>query len=240
MDQSDTYPPLLKTVRASLSKPVSARRRRSQRGIEAIEFALFFGLMAPPFIWMFTNGMNFVRYNNANNVVRAAALMYVKGQNMNLLGTQEILAQVATGLNLQVDNGAAAPNEVQSNANGSGLIIVSEVEYVGSSVCTSCVNLNTYVFLQRTYIGNTGLQINGSTVQSALGNPATSLWSSSTGAVSSNFTNTGAQVATTFANLFPTSSFSSGQVVYVVEGFFAGGFGTGQFSGGGVYARVFM
>src|SRR5579863_6943918 len=89
------------------------RRRRRQKGVEAIEFALFFSLMLPPFIWMFVTGMNFIRFNKANDVARAAALMYVKGQDMTVLGTQEILARVAQGLDLEVDNGVTPPNQVE-------------------------------------------------------------------------------------------------------------------------------
>jgi hypothetical protein len=214
-------------------------RRSRQKGVEAIEFALFFSMMLPGFVWMFITGMNFIRFNKSNDVARAAALMYVKGQDMTVLGTQEILARVAVGLDLEVDNGATPPNQVLSNSKGSGLVVVTEVQYVGPNTCNNCTNINHYVFLQRAYIGNTGLQFNGITVQSALGNPAANIWNSATGAVSNSFNNTGAQVSSSFANLW-SPAVGDGQVVYVTEAFFAGGFGSGQFGGGGVYSRVFM
>ena len=53
------------------------------------------------------------------------------------------------------------------------------------------------------------------------------------------YTDTSAQVSSSFAGLW-TTPVGDGQVVYVVESFFAGGFGAGQFGGSGVYARVFM
>jgi hypothetical protein len=223
----------------TLNVPVSARRKRGQRGIEAIEFGLFAVMMLPPFVWMFINGMNFIRFNKANDVARAAALMYIKGQDMTVLGSQEILARVAEGLNLQVDDGATPPNQVLSNANGSGLVILSQVQYVGPNTCTSCTNLNKYVFLQRIYAGNTGLQIDGAAVQSALGNPATALWNATTGAVSSAHTDAGAQLAASFAGLWSTPV-GDGQIVYVVECYFSGSFGSGSFNGNGIYTRVFM
>jgi hypothetical protein len=222
-----------------IERPVSARRRRRQKGIEAIEFGLFFVMMLPGFIWMFISGMNFIRFNKANDVARATALMYVKGQDMAVLGTQEIIARVGQGLGLEVDNGATPPNQQLSNSRGSGLVIVSQVQYVGPNTCTGCPNINNYVFLQRVYIGNTGLQFNGSTVQSALGNPSTNVWSATTGAVSNAFNDPGALVNSSFASLW-TPTVGDGQLVYVVESYFAGGFGEGQFGGGGVYARVFM
>ena len=89
------------------------------------------------------------------------------------------------------------------------------------------------------YAGNKGLQFNGSPVQSALGDPATAIWSVATGAVTNVYTDTRAQVDASFANLW-TPPVGDGQIVYVVESFFAGGFGAGDFGGNGVYARVFM
>ena len=218
---------------------ISMGKRHSQRGAEALEFGLFFVMMLPGFVWMFISGMNFIRFNKANDVARAAALMYIKGQDMTVLGTQEILARVGQGLDLQVDNGATPPNQVMSAIRGSGLIILSQVQYVGPNTCNNCTNLNQYVFLQRLYVGNKSLQLNGATVASALGNPAAADWSATTGAVTNVFNDTGTRVSSTFASLW-NPGVGDGQIVYVVESFFAGGFGSGQFGGNGVYARVFM
>ena len=219
--------------------PVSRRRRCRQKGVEAIEFGLFFVMMLPGFVWMFISGMNFIRFNKANDVARAGALMYIKGQDMTVLGTQEILARVGQGLDLQVDDGGAPPNQALSTSRGSGLVVLSQVQFVGSNTCTGCANLNHYVFLQRVYVGNKSLTFNGSQVQSALGAPASAIWSASTGAVASVYTDTRAQVNASFANLW-SPAVGDGQIVYVVESYFAGGFGSGDFGGNGVYARVFM
>ena len=223
----------------TLRLPVSNRRKLRQRGIEAIEFGLFAVMMFPPFVWMFINGMNFIRFNKANDVARAAALMYIKGQDMTVLGSQEILTRVAEGLNLQVDDGTTPPNQQMSNSRGSGLIVLSQVQYVGPNTCTSCTNLNKYVFLQRIYAGNKSLQINGTTVQSALGSPAANLWNPTTGSVTAAHTDAGAQVAANFSSLWSTQV-GDGQIVYVVECYFSGSFGSGSFNGNGIYARVFM
>ena len=226
-------------MRQGISAPVSARRRRRQKGVEAIEFGLFFIMMLPGFVWMFISGMNFIRFNKANDVARAAALMYVKGQNMTVLGTQEILARVGQGLDLQVDDGGTPPSQALSNSRGSGLVVLSQVQFVGPNTCNNCPNLNHYVFLQRVYVGNRSLAFNGTQVHSALGNPAVSIWSAATGAVSSAYNHPGAQVSSTFDGLW-SPPVGDGQIVYVVESYFAGGFGTGDFGGNGVYARVFM
>jgi hypothetical protein len=223
-----------------MNRPVSPRRRRGQRGIEAIEFGLFAMMVTPALVWMFTTGMNFVRFDKANDVARATALMYVKGTDLTLIGSQEIIERLGNGLNLVVDNGATPPNQVLSNSLGSGLLVVSRVQYVGPNTCSSCANTNKFVFMHRVYIGNTSLQIDGTTQQSALGNPDSSIWSSTTGLVSSPYTNTGAQVASSFASLWGSPGVADGQVIYVVEGFFAGSFGSGQFQGNGIYVRLFM
>jgi hypothetical protein len=186
---------------------------------------------------MFNNGMNFLRFNKATDVSRSAALMYVKGMDFTLPGNQDIIARVASGLDLQV-SGSTTANGVSS---GSGLIVFSTVQYIGPNTCSSCANLNKYVFLDRIYVGNTSLSISGNTVASALGNPNSGIWSSTTGVVSSTQTNTGAQVASSFSSIW-SSTIGDGQIAYVIECFFKpqGGFGTGSFDSNGVYTRVIM
>ena len=186
---------------------------------------------------MFTNGMNFLRFNKSTDVSRSAALMYVKGLDFTFPGTQDIIARVASGLDLQISASTSA-NGVSS---GSGLIVFSTVQYIGPNTCTGCANINKYVFLNRVYVGNTSLSISGTTVASALGNPISGIWNSTTGAVTSNQTNTGAQVASGFSSIW-SSNIGDGQIAYVIECFFKpqGGFGTGSFDSNGVYTRVIM
>ena len=222
-----------------LNAPVSAGRKRNQRGVEAIEFGLFTIMMMPALIWMFISGMNFLRFNKANDVARAAALMYLKNTDFTVLGSQEIIERLAQGLDLEVDDGAAAPNQVLTNSRGSGLIVLTQVQYVGSNTCASCANLNQYVYLQRIYMGNRSLQFNGVTQLSALGDPVTAILSSSSGLITSPLTDTRARVASSFANLW-SPAVGDGQLVYVVECFFANSFGAGSFGGNGIYTRVFM
>ena len=232
-------------TKRSLNIPVSERRRRRQKGVEALEFGLFAIMMAPALIWMFTNGMNFLRFNKANDVTRAASLMYIKNTDMTVLGTQEIIRHVAEGLDLQVDDGAAPPSQVLSSTRGSGLIILSQVQRVGNNTCPSgCTNLNQYVFMHRVYIGNKTLHFDEeNTVQSALGNPSNASWNSTTGVVSNPHGDPGAQVSGSFANIWGSNGTQppgDGQIIYVVECYFAGSFGSGPYTGRGIYSRVIM
>ena len=217
---------------------LSDDRRRRQGGVEAIEFAIFFTLTLPMFVWMFINGMNFIILDKVNDVTRAAGLMLIKSQDFTLSGTQEIVARVASGLNLQV----GTTGGVQGTSTGSGLVIISKIQYIGTTTCSNCTNVSHYVFLSRIYVGNTSLQFNGTTVASAFGSPNSTLWSTTTGDVSSTQTNTGAQTNAAFGALFGATPIADSETVYVVESYFtsASGFGAGQFGAGGAYARVLM
>ncbi len=219
--------------------PLSLKRSRTQKGVEAIEFGLLFLFLLPPFIWMFMNGMNFLRFNKTTDVSRSAALLTVKGLDFTLPGNQDIISRVASGLDLQ-NSSTQSANGVTT---GSGLLIISTVQYIGPTTCASCTNLNKYVFLDQVYVGNKTLAINGATVASALGSPNSSLWSSTTGVVSSTQTNTGAQVPSTSTGGLPTGM-ADGQIAYVIECFFkpqgTDAFGTGAFDSAGVYNRVIM
>ncbi len=186
---------------------------------------------------MFINGMNFLRFNKATDVSRSAALLFVKGIDFTLPGNQAIIARVASGLDLE----SSSTTSAGGISAGSGLIVFSIVQYIGPNTCSGCTNLNKYVFLERIYVGNTSLAISGTTVSSALGSPNNSVWSATTGAVSSTQTNPGAQVPIGSASALP-AAMGDGQIAYVVECFFKPqtGFGTGGFDSNGVYSRVIM
>jgi len=226
--------------RNPLEKRSSFRRRRhSQGGTEVVEFVIFFWLTFPGFLWMFVTGMNFVYMDKVNDVALAADLMVVKNQDMTLQGSQDIISRVATGLNLVTGSG---PNG-NSGGTGNGLLVLSTVQYIGTTTCTGCTNVGKYVFTKRIYVGNKSLQVNGSTVASLFGNPASALWDSTvSGTVSNNQTNTGAQTNATFAAMYSNTPIPDGQVVYVVESFFKPPFSFGGYAGStnGVYVRALM
>ena len=156
----------------------------------------------------------------------------------NPSGTQEMVARVATGLNMQVGTAGGA----NGTTTGNGLVIISKVQYIGTTSCTSCTNVGTYVFLNRIYVGNKSLQFNGTTVASVFGSPDSSLWNSTSGAVSSSQTNALARTNSSFGALFGATPIADSQIVYVVESFFTSPnqFGSGAFNTNGVYARALM
>jgi hypothetical protein len=214
--------------------PISERRRRKQKGMEAIEFGLWAVLMMPPFVWMFINGINFVRYNKAGDVTRSAAMMYIKGVDMSGVNNQKIVARVANGLNLQVESGGTRVHNL-----GDGMVVMTQIQYIGATC--GCTNANNYVMTRRMYLGNRSLSIGGQTAESFTGAPpAGSIWNSTTGSVSNFMTDANARVTGAFVTLWG-NSLSNGQTVYVVESFFkTPAIGSGAFDSRGIYTRVFM
>jgi len=188
---------------------------------------------------MFVTGMNFVYMDKVNDVALAADLMVVKNQDLTLQGSQAIIGRVATGLNLVT---GAGPNG-NGAAGGNGLLVLSTVQYIGTSTCSGCTNVGKYVFTKRIYVGNKSLQVNGSTVDSLFGDPESALWDSTvSGTVSNNQSNTGAQTKATFAAMYGATPIPDGQVVYVVESFFKPPFSFGGYAGStnGMYVRALM
>ena len=214
--------------------PVSLRRKRTQKGLEAIEFGLWALLMMPPFVWMFINGIGLVRYNKAGDVTRSTAMMYIKNVDLKTLNTQRIIQRIANGLDLQVESSGSIATNV-----GSGMVVLTKIQYVGSTC--GCTNADKYVMTQRLYVGNRSLQISGITVESFSGAPpGGGIWSTSTGVVSNYLTDANARANAAFTTLWGTS-LANGQVVYVIETFFkTPAFGSGAFDSRGIYSRVFM
>ena len=218
---------------------ISERRKRKQRGVEVIEFALLMTFLMPPFLWMFISGINFVRFNKANDVARATALMYIKGLDFNQIGNQQLVARLASGLDLQVTDTAGSS---LASTLGSGLVILTNVRYIGTS-CNGCANQNQYVITQRIYMGNQNLSFVGTDCEgngSLAGTPTTAIWDSTTGNIANYSTDTRARVASAFSTLWG-SALGDGQNIFMVETFFKQlTFGAAEYSTSGVYTRVFM
>lgn len=121
-------------------------------------------------------------------------------------------------------------------------MVLSELMYVGANACSAlppgeCTNEGQYVYLQRIDFGNSNVQFNGVTVQSAVGNPIVTM--NSSGMVQNYLTDPNA-VAPNFANLVQMQ-LADQQVVYVAETFFASpDLGFSSVPGGGIYSRNFF
>ena len=222
---------------------ISARRRKTQRGNEMIEFALLAVFLVPLLLWTFIAGMNLVRLIQAEQICREIGSLYIGGVDFSTYAAQSLVVDLAKGYSLNAGSGFTG-NMYNNNANGgNAYVVVSEIMYVGANTCstlpsgTACTNQGQYVFLRRIDFGNSSLTISGATVASSFGNPTAS--QTPFGVVENYLTDSRA-VATNFSS-FLNSGLLDGQVIYVVETWFASpDLGFAAPSGGGMYARVFL
>jgi hypothetical protein len=232
--------------------PVCRRRARTQGGWEILQFGLFAMFMMPLFLFMFINGMNLLRMIQITQICGDLGNEYIHGVDFSTFQAQSVAQRLAQGYGLQVGNSFTsngttctttncATNDTNSTSNG--YIVLSEVLYVGNGVCSSlpagtpCTNQNKYVFMQQIDFGNKNLQINGTTVQPAVGKPTATI--NSSGWVQNYITDSGA-VANNFGNFWQTQ-FTDGQIAYVVETFFSSpDLSFSSYPGGGIYSRTFF
>ena len=225
--------------------PAEARRRDGERGTEIMEFSLFMMLfMVPMMLYVFINGMNLLRMIQCMEINRDINNLYIHGVDFSTYEAQSVAQRLAKGYGLQIGTSfTGQENSNASNSTSNGYVILSEVMYAGTGSCASlgasCTNKNKYVFLQRITFGYSGVQFNGTTVQSGIGNP-TGATINSAGFVQNYLTDSHA-VATNFAGLLQ-NQLTDGQVMYVVETFFASNdLGSiSAYPGGGIYSRTFF
>lgn len=222
--------------------PIS-RRRRGQRGYEIMEFALMAVFLVPTFLWIFINGMNLIRFIQCNQICRDIGNLYIHGVDFSTYQAQNVASTLAQGYGLNIGSSFTGnERNNDSNSSGNAWIILSEIMYVGSSACsalpsgTTCTNSGKYVYLMRVDFGNSGITINGNTVQSAIGNPSSATFNVN-GYVQNYLTD--ANAVATYASNYIT--LGDTQVAYVSEAFFASPtLNFAAFPGGGIAARTFF
>lgn len=222
--------------------PKVSERRARQRGYEIIEFGLIAVLLVPAFLWMFINGMNLIRMIQCNQICRDIGNLFMEGVDFSTYQSQQLAATLAAGYGLQIGSSFSGNDRNNDGNSGNGWIILSEVMYVGPSACsalpsgTTCTNSGKYVYLLRVDFGNSALTINGSSLQSAIGNPSAATFNSQ-GYVQNYLTDSNA-VAANAGNYI---TLGDTQVAYISETFFASP--TLDFSaypGGGITSRTFF
>jgi hypothetical protein len=206
----------------------SARRRKRQGGNELIEFGLISLFLLPLLLMNFVTGLNLVRANQVAHVSRDIGSLYIHGIDFSLDANKALAVRLARGLNLQNNSSA-----------GDGVVILSQVTFIGDATCaandltgTECTNRNFYVFTQRLTIGNTGL------TTSRIGTPTTQI--NSGGYVQDYLTDSRARTATDFSNLW-NPQLQDGQYAFVTEVYFRGlDMGLANVGNGAVYSRNFF
>ncbi len=124
--------------------------RKRHKGSLLVEFVLVMALvMVPLLLGTMVVGFNLIRSIQVNQVNRDAGHMYARGvdfsSDTNGLIDRSIIFQMAPQLQI-------------TSSTGLEVMILSDIEYVGSTTCTSCANLNHYVFLQQITLGNSALR----------------------------------------------------------------------------------
>lgn len=136
---------------------VSARRERSQRGSNVLEFALVAPAMIVVMTSVITIGMNLARRVQTEQLSRDAASMFVRSVDFSKAGNQDILVRLGSALRM-------------TRTGGDGVVILSKVTWVSSATCTalslSPCNRDSHVVTQRIVVGNATIRA------SALGTPS--------------------------------------------------------------------
>ena len=179
---------------------VRKRAREGQKGSGLIEFLLAsIFLIFPLLLGTFVFGMSLIRANQVAEVCRDAGHMYAYAVDFSQTSSQNILVQLAQGLNM-------------TTSGGNGVVVLSTVTYIDDNDCRavdpsdSCPNLHYDVFVRRIVVGNAGLHA------SAFGTPGSL---DSSGNVNNYYTDTSAR-ANNFGSVIPLAS---GQYAYMAETF---------------------
>ena len=199
-------------------------RRRSRQGGSAIEFAICLPVLIMLLLGTFGIGISMLRQLQVVQLARDAGCMYARKVDFTDAGSQNILSRVAGSLGLTPGSGATG-----TAGAGSTVVILSTIQYVSASVCTSagraatvaaCPNLGSWVFAERLVIGNTSL------LTSSLCTPTASIVNTTTGAITplNECTVAGDKVtgynpwtSSTITNTNNALSTIQGQLIYVSE-----------------------
>lgn len=123
-----------------------SRKNRRESGTAAMEFALVAMPILFTLIGVMVIGINLERSIQVGQICRDADSMYVRGVDFSQTGAQNLLAQMGSNMNLQ------------TGSSSSGLIILSQVQYVPTPIgCTTACTGGSYQLVQREIIGNTSL-----------------------------------------------------------------------------------
>ena len=170
-----------------------------------VEFTLAAGLfLVPLLLGAIVIGQNVIREIEVTQVCRDSAHMYSYGIDFSQSQNQNLLVNLARGLNLQV-------------SGGNDVVTFSTITFVGPNDCvaggyqansSSCANMNQTVITRRIVVGNTTLK------PSAFGTPNSSLMNSSGNVSPAGYLNDTSTRATGFSSLIPLVS---GQFAYVSE-----------------------
>jgi hypothetical protein len=143
------------TVMATRGK--SMRRFRSERrGSSLIEFVLSSLLWVTLLIGTLVIGGKLIKAIQVIQLCRDVGHMWAYGVDFSQTSNQNLVAKLAQGLNFN------------TNGTGNGVVILSNVTYIGPNQCTAgglaanttaCPNMNQTVFTRRVVVGNASIRV---------------------------------------------------------------------------------
>ena len=204
-------------------------KNNKENGTAALEFAL----VAMPTVLMLLGvvvvGVNLGRAIEVAAICRSADSMYVRGVDFSTTAAQSLLAQLGQNMNLQTDS------------SSSGLVILSQVQYVPTPIgCSTTCTGGTYQLMQRLTIGNTslpGTHFPTAAAIPACGGSTTTDCQDSEGNIQGYQTYTSAQIS----NFGSSLTLTNNQISYVAEAYFQNGANLNVWSSSsGFYSQAFF
>jgi Flp pilus assembly protein TadG len=206
-----------------------SRKNSRESGTAALEFALIALPIVLTLIGVIVVGINLGRAVQVGQICRDADSMYVRGVDFSQTAAQNLLVQMAQNMNMQ------------TGSTSSGLIILSQVQYVPTPIgCTgaACTGGN-YKLMQQQIIGNTSLP--GTHFPTTGSIPACS------GSVTTACQDTQGNIQgyetdanATISNFGSSLTLGNNQISYVAEAEFQSGANLQVFSSSGFYAQAFF
>lgn len=153
--------------------------RRREKGNTLLEFALIAPALVLILLGVVSVGYMLSRSIQVAQVTRDAAHMFFDGIDFSVVGNQNVVGRLGSGMGWTLASPDANGSTI--DANGNGVVIFTKILMVGDNECTAgghpratttCPNFGQLVIEQRIAIGNVTLRASnfGSPTQSLLQN----------------------------------------------------------------------
>ncbi|HWB96269.1 MAG TPA: hypothetical protein VG672_06190, partial [Bryobacteraceae bacterium] len=120
---------------------IRAAAKTGERGTTVIEFVLVTTLvLVPLLLGILVVGFNLIRDIQTHQIAQDAGHMFARGVDFS---------SSSTGLGNQAVLTYLAPRLADSSSQGTAVLILSSIEYIGATTCDHCANQNHAVFTRQ-------------------------------------------------------------------------------------------